>query len=100
MEILEDINDGMEWVLIYYERSSKQGKDPIPPMDNDIEFDVQTNKKELEKNLKLQWWSSDLQDKVNEAVTEYWDVFYEDELSRHIRGFSLHIDTGNHQPIC
>ena len=33
-------------------------------------------------------------------VKEYWGVFCKDILCRHIRGFSLQIDTGSHSPIC
>ena len=54
----------MEWVLRDYGRSLKQSKDPLPTRDDVMEFDVQTNTKELEKNIKLQGCPSDLQDKV------------------------------------
>ena len=39
---------------------------------------MKTNTKELEKNLKLQGYPIDLQDKVKEAVTDYWYMFCED----------------------
>ena len=65
-----------------------------------MEFDVQTKTKKLEKNLKLQVCPSELQGKVKEVVTEYWDAFFEDEFCWPIRGFSFHIDTGSHSPIC
>ena len=65
-----------------------------------MEFDVRTNTNESEKNIKLQGCPNDLQDKVKEVVTEYWDVFCEDGLRQPIWGFSFHIYTGNHPPIC
>ena len=65
-----------------------------------VEFDERTNTKELEKNLKIQDCTSDLQDKVKEVVIEYWDVFCEDNFYWPIQGFSFHIDTGSHSPIC
>ena len=40
-----------------------------------MKFDVINRTKELEKNLKLKGYPSELQDKVKEVVTEYWDVF-------------------------
>ena len=52
-----------------------------------MEIDVKTNIKELEKNLKPQGFPSELQDKVKEVVTEYWDVFCEDGFRRPIWGF-------------
>ena len=68
-----------------------------------MEFYLRTNTKELEKNLKLQGFPSDIQYKVKEVVTEYWDVFCEDVFSRPIRDFnyiltqvSIHLSAVNH----
>ena len=49
----------------------------------------------LDHILKLQVFPSDLQNKVKELVTEYWDLFCEDGLLRPIWGFSFQIDIGN-----
>ena len=68
-ELSEDLNDGMEWAFIDYGISLKQSKDPLPPREYMMEFDVRTNIKELDNNLKLQGFPSDLQDKVKEVVT-------------------------------
>ena len=102
-ELSEDLNDGMEWVFIDYGRSLKQEKEPLPPRDDVMEFDVITNTKELKNNLRLQGFPSDLQDKVEEMVTEYWDVFCEDVIRRHIRDFlsvltqiTIHLSVVNH----
>ena len=54
---------------------------------------------ELEKNLKLKGFPSDLQENIKEEVTDYWDVFCEDGFRRPIQGFSLQIETCNHPPI-
>ena len=59
----------MEWVFIDYGRPLKQARDPLPPRYDVMKFDVQTNIKELEKNLKLQGCPSNLQDKVKEVAT-------------------------------
>ena len=60
-----------------------------------MEFDVRTNTKFLEKNVKLQGYISDLQGKVKEVVTKYWDVFCEDGLRRPIWGFSFQTEIGS-----
>ena len=65
-----------------------------------MEFGVQTNTKELEKNLKLQGFPNELQEKMKDVVTKYWDVFCEDVFCRLIQIFSFQVDTGNHPPIC
>ena len=79
-ELSEDLNYGMEWVFRDFGRSLKQAKDPLQPRDDVMEFNVQTNTKELENNLKLQGWPNDLQDKVKEVAIEYWDVFCENVI--------------------
>ena len=70
MDFSEDLNNGMEWVFRDYGRSLKQSKYPLPPRDVVMEFNVQTNTKELEKNLKIQGCPSDLQNKGKDVVTE------------------------------
>ena len=47
----------------------KASKGPLPPRDDVVEFYVQTNTKELEKNLELQGCLSELRDKVKEVFT-------------------------------
>ena len=87
MELSEDFDYGMVWVFRYYGIPLKKAKETLPPRDNVMEYYVQTNTKDSEKNIKLQILPSDLHDKVKEAVTEYWDVFCEDGFRRPIRGF-------------
>ena len=65
----------MEWVFRDYMIYLKQKKDPLTPRDDVMGFDVKTNTKEFDKNIKLQGLPSDLQEKLKEVVTEYWDVF-------------------------
>ena len=42
---MKGLNDGMEWVFGDYVRSLNQAKDPLPPRDDVVEFDVRTNVK-------------------------------------------------------
>ena len=100
MELLEELSDSMEWVFRDFRISLKQIKYPLPHRYNMMELYVLTNTKELEKNLKLQGWPSDLQEKVKELVSEYWYVFCEDEFFCPIRVFSFLIETAIHSPIC
>ena len=64
-----------------------------------MKFDVINSTKELEKNLKLKGYRSELQDKVKEVVTHYWDVSCNDGFHRPTQEFSFQIDTGNHPLI-
>ena len=48
---------------------------------------MQTNTKELEKNINQQELNSELEEKVKEVVTDYWHVFCENVFYWTIRGF-------------
>ena len=65
----------MEWVFRDYRISLKQETDLLPTRNDVVEFDVKTNTKELENNLKLQGCPSNLQDKFKEVVTYYMYMF-------------------------
>ena len=90
----------MELLFRYHVRSLNQAKETLTNRDNMVEFDVWTSANDLEKNIKLQQSPSDLQEKVKEVVTAYWDVFYEDGFLRPIHWFSFQVVTGDHPPIC
>ena len=51
-------------------------------------------------NIKLKVCPSDLQYKFKYMVTYYCDGFCEDVFRQPIRGFSFHVDKGDHPPIC
>ena len=57
-------------MFIDHGRYLKQEKYLLPPRGDVMEFYVQTNTKDLEKNLKLQGLPSDLQEKFKGVVTE------------------------------
>ena len=65
----------MDWVFRDYGISSKHEKEPLPPRDDVVEFDMNNDEHSLENNLKLQGCSSAFQYKVKEVVTDYWDLF-------------------------
>ena len=65
-------------------------------MDDVVYFGVWINERELQNILKLHRCPSDLQDKVEDFVTDYWDFY---GFLRYIRVFLFQIDTGNHPPI-
>ena len=57
------------------QKALKTSKGTLPPRNDVAKFDVKTNTKELENNLKLQGCPSNLQDKFKEVVTYYMYMF-------------------------
>ena len=89
----------MELLFRYQRIYLNQAKEHLTTRDDVVDLYMRTDKKELEKNIKLQGLLSNLQVKTEEVVTDYRDVFFEDKICRRIRKFSLKINTGNHSPI-
>ena len=42
-QLLEDLNNGMEWVFIFYRISLKQAKYSLPPRNDVVVLDVRNN---------------------------------------------------------
>ena len=78
----------------------KQSVGELPPRNDVVEFEFQTDSMELERNLKLIGCPTELQPQIREVVMEYWDVFCEQGLRRPIHGFSFQIDTGDAKLVC
>ena len=65
-----------------------------------IQYDERAYAKTLEKTLQWEDCPEKLRPPILELVKQYWDVFAQEGLKHHIRGFVCHIDTGNAQPVC
>ena len=50
-ELSDDLKNGTEWVFRDYVGSLKEAKEPLPPIDNAVEFDARNDVKELENNI-------------------------------------------------
>ena len=83
-ELGTDLNDSMEWMFKDFGHAMKQDIGELPPRDDVLEFDFSTNAEELESHLNLKGCPQHLQEKVQEVVVDYWDVFCERGLRRPI----------------
>ena len=79
-----DLNDGMDWMFKEYGCAAKQSIDKLPPRDDIVEFELCTDSAELEGNLRLSGCPPELQPKIKDVITEYWDVFCKHGLRRPI----------------
>ena len=52
-ELGSDLNDGMDWMFKEYGCAVKQSVGELPPRDDVVDFEFQTDSVELEGNLKL-----------------------------------------------
>ena len=101
-EFVPDALDGMELLYKDHGASLQKQKAPLPPRDpnNIIHFDPKLHQEELDSNLK--WGDCPIKHrpKILALIKEYWDVFCQDGLQKHICGYQCRINTGNISPIC
>ena len=77
----------MGWVLSYYRGYLNKEKDPLPPMDDVVDFYVSTDAKWLKNNLKDQVCPREFKEKFKKVVTYYCDVYCEEWFIRPIWKF-------------
>jgi hypothetical protein len=84
-----------------YGRCLMQDKHHVEPWEEAsiIKFDSTRHEEELRRNLQWQKCPSEHQAAVKELIIKYWDVFAEEGIRHHIRGFKFHIDTGLCKPV-
>jgi hypothetical protein len=72
----------------------------LPPRDDLIIFNPAKHGPELERNLQWKDCPEDLRPRIRQIILDYWDVFAEEGVRKHIRGFLFHVDTGEVLPVC
>jgi hypothetical protein len=78
---------------------SKNKLEPRDPSDIII---FQPDKHQLEFDRNIQWREcpKEIQPRLTQILKDYWDVFAEEGVRKHIRGVKFHVDTGEVEPIC
>jgi len=101
-DLAPDVLDGMELLYKDHGKSLRKQKNKLPPRDpNDIiKFDPLTHQQELDENLSWGDCPTEHRPKILSLIKEYWEVFCQEGLRKHIRGYSCRIDTGDVAPIC
>lgn len=85
-----------------YGKSLAIDKHEVPPRADGsvIKFDEEKHGSELSRNLQWRNCPKEHQASVKNLILRYWDVFAEEGIRYHIRGFEFHIDTGACKPVC
>ena len=65
-----------------------------------IKYDEAKHATELQKSIQWDDCPEERRSCIRELIKQHWDVFAQEGLKNHIRGFECHIDTGNAQPVC
>ena len=65
-----------------------------------IKYDEAKHGETLRKSVQWDNCPGHLREPILRLIKKHWDVFAQEGLKNHIRGFVCHIDTGNAQPVC
>ena len=65
-----------------------------------IKYDEAKHGETLRKSVQWEDCPEQLRTPILRLIKKHWDVFAQEGLKNHIRGFICHIDTGNAQPVC
>jgi hypothetical protein len=74
-------------------------KKELPPREGIIHYDEEKHKPPSDRNI--QWRDTPIKPKprITALIKLFWDVLHEVGVSRPVRGFLFHIDTGTVQPF-
>jgi hypothetical protein len=75
-------------------------KSKLAPRDDIIQFSKEKHQAEFDRNIQWRECLPKYQKQILPLLLEYWDVFAEEGVRKHIRGVSFHVDTGEATPIC
>ncbi len=86
-EALLDTSGDLDWIFEEHGRVVIEDKKPLPPRDDIIEHNPDKHPKEFEKNTPWRGCPEELQTALRIIIENYFDVFAEEGMPKHTRGF-------------
>ncbi len=99
-EALLDTSGDLDCFFEEHGHVAIEDKKPLPPRDDIIEHNPDKNLKEFEKNTQWRGCPEELQIVLRIIIDKYFDVFAEEGMQKHMRGFEFNIDTDATKPTC
>jgi hypothetical protein len=93
-EALLDTSGDLDWLFEGQGRAVIEDKSVLPLRDDLIIYNPENHLKEFEKNIQWRGCPGELQIVLSTIVHKFFDVFTEEGMQNHIRGFEFNIDTG------
>jgi hypothetical protein len=93
--------DDEDWTCLHKNLGNviHKHKKELPPRDGIIHYDEEKHKPPLDRNIRWRDTPMEPKPRITALIKLFWDVLYEVGVSRLIRGFLFHIDTGTVQPF-
>jgi hypothetical protein len=93
--------DDEDWTCLHKNLGNAihKHKKELPPRDDIIHYDKAKHKPQFDRNIQWPDTPMELKPRIAALIKLFWDVLDEVGVSRPIRGFLFHIDTGTVQPF-
>jgi hypothetical protein len=95
-----DPSENLDWLFQEHGETAITNTNTLPPRDDIIEYDPARYSQEFNANIQWRDCPPEHQAVIESIIKQYWDVFCQDGMQKHIRGFQYSIDTGTSAPIC
>jgi hypothetical protein len=99
-EALLDTSGDLDWLFEEHGRAVIKDKAALPLRDNLIVCNPEKHGKEFKKNIQWRGCPSEKQIVSRAIIEKFFDVFAEQGMQNHIRGFEFNINTGTVKPTC
>jgi len=75
-------------------------KKQLGPREDILVFNPKIHEEEFNRNIQWQDCPEEKRPIFQKLIQQYWDVFAEEGVKKHIRGAKFHVDTGSIAPVC
>jgi len=99
-DCIPDPSSDLEIIFKDYGKPLWVKKSELPPRDDIIMFSAERHQSEFDRNIQWRECPPEFKERIEPLLKEFWDVFAEEGVRKHIRGVSFHVDTGETTPIC
>jgi hypothetical protein len=99
-EELLDTSGDMDWLFEEHGKVAIEYKKDLPPRDDLIHYDPEIHAKEIDDNIQWRGCPPEHRIVLRAIIEKFFDVFAQEGMQNHIRGFEFNIDTGKVKPIC
>ncbi len=95
-----DTSGDLDWLFEEHGKVGIETKGQLPPRDDLIMYNPEVHAKEIDDNVQWRVCPEEHRIVLRDIIEKFFDVFAQEGMQNHIRGFQFNIDTGQVKPIC
>jgi hypothetical protein len=95
-----DTSGDLDWLFEEHGKVGIETKGQLPPRNDLIMHNPEVHAKEIDDNVQWRGCPEEHRIVLRDIIEKFFDVFAQEGMQNHIRGFQFNIDTGQVKPIC